>query len=150
MGESRSSPSSSTRPLIELIENTDDAYGFPPFSLFAPMIKIDGLDYEGLRRKEAELLRSAISGAARWHLRVEGHEWADRLPAIIDRPPLVPVGPGRDADSQQLDVDGGAGIAVGPAVSGAAASMRSVVAGPSHVVAYDASSPPEDPSGMVP
>ena len=136
----------------KLLENTDDAYGFPPFALFAPMIKIDGLDYAALRQREAELLRSAISNAARWHLRVEGHEWAERLPAIIDRPPLVAVGPGREADEapdalpDSLD---GVGVAVGPGfVSGGA--IPSAVAGPSHVVAYDASSPPEDSSGPVP
>jgi hypothetical protein len=78
----------------KLLENTDDAYGFPPFALFAPMIRIGGDDYAALRRKEADLLRSAIQNAQRWHLRVKGHEWADRLPALIDRPHLVPVGPG--------------------------------------------------------
>jgi dolichol-phosphate mannosyltransferase len=81
-----------------LIENTDDAYGFPPFSLFAPHIRISGLDYAALRDREAELLETAITGAHRWQLRVPGHEWAERLPAIIRAPArapaLVPVGPG--------------------------------------------------------
>ena len=39
-----------------LIENTDDAYGFPPFSLFAPHIRINGDDYAALRKREVELL----------------------------------------------------------------------------------------------
>jgi putative flippase GtrA len=77
-----------------LIENTDDAYGFPPFSLFAPRIRINGDDYHTLRQKEAALLASAIGNARNWHLRVNGHEWAERLPAIIDRPSIVSVGPG--------------------------------------------------------
>jgi len=76
-----------------LIENTDDAYGFPPFSLFAPHIRINGDDYPTLRKKEAELLATAIATARNWHLRVAGHEWAERLPGIIDRPALVAVGP---------------------------------------------------------
>lgn len=76
-----------------LIDNTDDAYGFPPFSLFAPRIRINGDDYATLRAKEVELLGAAILNARSWHLRVEGHEWAERLPAIIDRPTLVAVGP---------------------------------------------------------
>ena len=77
-----------------LIENTDDAYGFPPFATFAPRIRIDGYDYEALRRKEVELLRQAIAGARRWDLRVPGFGWADAIPAVIDGPNLVPMGPG--------------------------------------------------------
>ena len=139
----------------KLLENTDDAYGFPPFALFAPMIRINGMDYEALRRKEAELLRSAIANAARWHLRVQGHEWAERLPAIIDQPPVVPVGPGRDAgnghDGTHPDTfDELVGVAVGPGVGpGAGASIPPVMAGPNHVVGAEAS-PPEDASGRVP
>jgi len=77
-----------------LIENTDDAYGFPPFATFAPRIRIGGDDYEALRRKEVELLTQAIAGATRWHLRVPGHEWADILPSLIDGSARVAVGPG--------------------------------------------------------
>ena len=83
-----------------LIENTDDAYGFPPFATFGPRIRIGDDDYEALRRKEVELLTQAVSGAKRWHLQVPGHEWADVLPSIIDGSALVPVGPGH-AEPQQ-------------------------------------------------
>ncbi len=78
----------------KLIENTDDAYGFPPFATFAPRIRIGGDDYETLRRKEVELLTQAISGAKRWNLSVPGFGWADVLPSVIDAPAMVPVGPG--------------------------------------------------------
>jgi dolichol-phosphate mannosyltransferase len=77
-----------------LIENTDDAYGFPPFATFGPRIRIGDDDYLALRQKEVELLTRAVSGAKRWHLQVPGHEWADVLPSIIDGTALVPVGPG--------------------------------------------------------
>lgn len=138
----------------KLLENTDDAYGFPPFALFAPMIKIDGLDYEALRRREAELLRAAIAGAARWHLRVEGHEWAERLPSIIDKPPLVAVGPGFDGAGAPVGTatdDLGVGIPVGPGLGRGALDPRpSVFAGPSHLVAIDADSPQEESGGRLP
>jgi dolichol-phosphate mannosyltransferase len=72
----------------QLIENTDDAYGFPPFSTFAPRIRIGGDDYAALRRKEEQLLGLAVGSAELWRLSVPGHEWADVLPSIIggDRP----------------------------------------------------------------
>jgi dolichol-phosphate mannosyltransferase len=79
----------------QLIENTDDAYGFPPFDRFAPEIVINGDDYLTLRAKEEALLARAIDGANRWHLRVVGHEWAERLPGVIAGTALVGVGPGR-------------------------------------------------------
>lgn len=68
----------------QLIENTDDAYGFPPFSTFAPHLRINGDDYTTLRRKERDIVTSALANAKTWLLRVPGHEWADVLPAIIE------------------------------------------------------------------
>jgi dolichol-phosphate mannosyltransferase len=136
----------------KLLENTDDAYGFPPFALFAPKIRIGGDDYAALRRKEAELLRAAISNAARWHLRVKGHEWAERLPAIIDEPPLVPVGPGMaEAPSTGVgvfDLDSGVGIAVGPGAGTAVGvSASPMIAGLSHAISAESVSAQEDVGG---
>jgi hypothetical protein len=93
-GEERLERLSTDETVGRLIDNTDDAYGFPPFSLFAPHIRINGDDYAALRKREVELLGAAIASARTWHLSVPGHEWAERLPAIIRRPVLVPVGPG--------------------------------------------------------
>ncbi len=67
-----------------LIENTDDAYGFPPFSTFAPRLRIGSDDYDSLRRKERALLRRALTRAAIWRVRVPGHEWAEVLPELIN------------------------------------------------------------------
>jgi dolichol-phosphate mannosyltransferase len=68
-----------------LIENTDDAYGFPPFSTFAPRLRIGDDNYAALRAKEKRLLRRAIARAAVWRVRVPGHEWAEVLPELISR-----------------------------------------------------------------
>lgn len=70
--------------LPQLIDNTDDAYGFPPFSSFAPHIRIGDDDYAALRRKEEALLGQALQNAEVWRLSVRGHEWAELLPAIIE------------------------------------------------------------------
>jgi dolichol-phosphate mannosyltransferase len=126
-----------------LLENTDDAYGFPPFALFAPKIRIGDDDYAALRRKEADLLRSAISNAQRWHLRVKGHEWAERLPALIDRPALVPVGPGFSERSLEP-------VAVGPGHPVSQPGAAATIAGaPSLAVAYMAEAEPSESTGGI-
>ena len=77
----------------QLIENTDDAYGFPPFATFAPELRIGGDDYSALRAKESELLRRAIARAQIWRVRVPGHEWAEVLPELIEQggPHPIPI-----------------------------------------------------------
>ena len=66
-----------------LIENTDDAYGFPPFATFAPHLQIAGDGYLELRRKEEELLRRSLARAVLYRVRVPGHAWAERLPELM-------------------------------------------------------------------
>ena len=48
----------STTALETLVDNTDDAYGFPPFRQMAPSIVIGEDDYAELRRKERAILTS--------------------------------------------------------------------------------------------
>jgi putative flippase GtrA len=66
-----------------LLENTDDAYTFPPFSEMAPKLVIDGLDYSALRERERELLAQAVSSARRFRVRIEGYGWADAIPDLL-------------------------------------------------------------------
>jgi glycosyltransferase involved in cell wall biosynthesis len=84
----RSEPVTETMALneavTELLENTDDAYGFPPFAAFAPTIVIDGLGWDELRAKEEEILRSALSSGVRVRrLGSDSFDWADRIPGLI-------------------------------------------------------------------
>ncbi|HUZ34701.1 MAG TPA: glycosyltransferase [Streptosporangiaceae bacterium] len=69
--------------LNQLIVNTDDAYGFPPFRYLAPAISIGGQSYLQLRRTEREILASFLS-----HLRIrtlasDSFSWADDIPRLI-------------------------------------------------------------------
>ena len=48
----------------QLIENTDDAYGFPPFSTLAPQFVIDGRNYEQLRERHGQ--RHHLAAAGSW------------------------------------------------------------------------------------
>jgi dolichol-phosphate mannosyltransferase len=82
--------------LEQLIVNTDDAYGFPPFQYLAPAITIGGQDYQGLRLAEREILAQFLS-----HLRVrvlasDCYGWAADIPRLIGGRE-IPGQPGPDA-----------------------------------------------------
>lgn len=69
--------------LGELIENTDDAYGFPPFATLAPTLVVAGMDYDALRQREAELLARALR-----HIRVrrvvrDDFGWPAEIRALV-------------------------------------------------------------------
>jgi hypothetical protein len=79
--------------LDELIENTDDAYGFPPFRYFAPALVIGDDDYERLRRRERELLSSALRRMRLNRLASDCFGWADEIPPLLrgTTAPRLPV-----------------------------------------------------------
>jgi dolichol-phosphate mannosyltransferase len=66
-----------------LVENTDDAYGFPPFRQMAPSIVIGADDYAELRRKERALLRTAMSNIRMRRLASDSFSWADDIAALL-------------------------------------------------------------------
>jgi hypothetical protein len=74
-----------------MIENTDDAYGFPPFATFAPHLRMGPLSYLELRNRETTLLAQAIANTELWRLQVPDHGWAELI---------------ADLDRERPDVDG--------------------------------------------
>jgi dolichol-phosphate mannosyltransferase len=66
-----------------MIDNTDDAYGFPPFSYFAPAITIDGQDYRALREREEDLLGRFLRDVRAWRLTRADFSWAEAIPRLI-------------------------------------------------------------------
>lgn len=68
-----------------LIENTDDAYTFPPFAAFAPMLVFGELDYAALRVRERQILETAVAKAWRVRVRVVGHNWSELIPSLVER-----------------------------------------------------------------
>jgi dolichol-phosphate mannosyltransferase len=77
--------------LETLVENTDDAYGFPPFREMAPSIVIGADDYAALRLKER-----AIMSAALQHFRVRSmssndFSWADQIAELLGSHPDTPT-----------------------------------------------------------
>lgn len=91
--------------LERLLDNTDDAYTFPPFATMAPLLRIGGLDYPGLRVRERELLAAAVAGARRFRIRIAGHGWADAIPTLLA---------GGDPGSALIAAEEGSGEGGGP------------------------------------
>lgn len=69
--------------LPELIENTDDAYGFPPFRYLAPVLVVGGREYVDLREREVEVLASALSCMRVRRMVSDSFDWADRIPDAL-------------------------------------------------------------------
>ena len=68
-----------------LVENTDDAYGFPPFRQMAPSIVIGASDYLELRRRERTILEAAMSSIRMRRLASDNFSWADDIHALLGR-----------------------------------------------------------------
>jgi glycosyltransferase involved in cell wall biosynthesis len=81
--------------LDELIDNTNDAYGFPPFRYFAPALVVDGMGYEELCAAERRILASAMAGVTAHRLAASDYSWPDRIPELLGggnaAVPTVPV-----------------------------------------------------------
>jgi dolichol-phosphate mannosyltransferase len=67
----------------ELIANTDDAYGFPPFRYFAPALVVDGFGYEELRAKERAILTQAMAGIRARRLATPDYSWWEHISQLV-------------------------------------------------------------------
>ena len=80
----------------ELISNTDDAYGFPPFRYLAPAFVIGGEGYEELRARERRILVAAMTGVRARRVATPDFSWADRIPELVAEPAVEsPARPAR-------------------------------------------------------
>lgn len=66
-----------------LIENTEDAYGFPPFQHLAPALSIAGQSSRELRQVEAEVLRGFLQNVRVRVLSSDNFGWADEIPRLV-------------------------------------------------------------------
>jgi len=77
--------------VAELLANTEDAYGFPPYAQMAPKFVIDGEGYDDLRVKERAILSSALTKAVVTRLRVDDFSWSEKIRARSGTPEAAPV-----------------------------------------------------------
>ena len=75
------------------------AYGFPPFADVRPQLRIGADDYPAMRARRPSCCDGQSRCAQIWRVRVQGHEWAEVLPTLIDqgRPRPLAIG----VDEQQ-------------------------------------------------
>ena len=85
--------------LNQLIVNTDDAYGFPPFRYLAPAITVGGLTYQQLRMAERKILAGFLSNIRVRTLASNTFSWADEISRLIDQDAQWPSGPADTATS---------------------------------------------------
>jgi dolichol-phosphate mannosyltransferase len=69
--------------LRQMLINTDDAYGFPPFRYLAPAISIHGVGYPQLREQEREILNSFLGHVRSRALASNTFGWADEIPRLL-------------------------------------------------------------------
>lgn len=77
--------------LEQMIVNTDDAYGFPPFKYLAPSVTIGGQGYQELRRREREILASFLSNVRTRVVASDSFGWADEIPRLLAQERLADV-----------------------------------------------------------
>jgi putative flippase GtrA len=68
----------------ELMENTADAYGFPPFQYLAPVIVLGDGDYAELQRRERAVLAAAVSRMRTRRIASSSFGWADTIPELLE------------------------------------------------------------------
>jgi putative flippase GtrA len=82
-GEEARSEVTAAQAVDELMVNTADAYGFPPFQYLAPVLVLGDGDYAELQRRERAVLTSAISHVQTRRLGSNTFSWADTIPTLL-------------------------------------------------------------------
>jgi dolichol-phosphate mannosyltransferase len=78
-GEPHRSAVNQSQAVIELLENTEDAYGFPPYRYLAPMFTVGGTSYDELRQRERLILISAMESIEITRLGSDNFTWAQDI-----------------------------------------------------------------------
>jgi dolichol-phosphate mannosyltransferase len=69
--------------LQELLANTEDAYGFPPFRYLAPELSIGGCELQDLKRKEENVLNGILGGVRVRRLVSDNFGWPEEIPGLV-------------------------------------------------------------------
>jgi len=80
---------SQSQAIVELLANTEDAYGFPPYRYLAEALSVGGLTYDELRERERLILVSAMESVQIHRLGSDDFTWADQIAAAIASAPAT-------------------------------------------------------------
>ncbi len=84
-----------------LIENSADAYGFPPYYFIEPLLRMHhGGD---LARAEREIIASAFAGRPAWLIGSRSMDWADHIGSYIDGAQAIALAVSQDSDEPSED-----------------------------------------------
>jgi hypothetical protein len=75
--------------LSELLENSEDAYGFPPYAELAPLIQLGDQTYTDMLRIERSILSAALASITCVRLRSDSFDWDQLIAAHISRAEVV-------------------------------------------------------------
>lgn len=93
--------------LPELLANTEDAYGFPPYAQLAPQLVFEGEGYDELRLKERKILSGALHAAEVTRLRVDDFSWPEMIRARSDAAEEAPLLGGRPLIPSRVPIASG-------------------------------------------
>ncbi len=74
---------SQSQAIVELLDNTEDAYGFPPYRYLAQALSVGGLSYDELRERERLILVSAMESVEIHRLGSNDFTWAEQISTRI-------------------------------------------------------------------
>jgi len=66
-----------------LLENTEDAYGFPPFARIAPSLVLGQRGIQELKCREREILASALVGCSVVRIVASGYDWPEAIQGFV-------------------------------------------------------------------
>ena len=89
--------------IVELLENTEDAYGFPPYRYLAQALSVGGLTYDELRERERLILVSAMESVQIHRLGSDDFTWAEQISAAIAPVTVTSDVPYRDVTDSDAD-----------------------------------------------
>ena len=93
--------------LPELLANTEDAYGFPPYAQLAPQLVLEGEGYDELRLKERKILSGALHAAEVTRLRVDDFSWPEMIRARSEATDGTPQLGGRPLTPSRVPIASG-------------------------------------------
>src|SRR3954470_2902188 len=84
-GEDLLSDVTTEQAVDELMVNTADAYGFPPFQYLVPVCVLGDGDYAELQKRERAVLASAVSRMQLRRIASSSFGWADTIPELLEQ-----------------------------------------------------------------